>query len=537
MLSQILNFERKKSYWIIGLVLFCGLVLSCSKGEDAVSKTIKESEHLIQAKEAFLQGDWDKVIQYGEEGIKKEPDDAILSQLLLAAYVLKGDDFYKKAIEFTIKKEVLLEKNEKKFLNWARNLVKNNSQNSYSHYCLSKSMGKKKKAIGPLKKAIEINSQFSEAYSRLGMIFEEKKAWDKAEFYLKKALENSQNSKAINLWRLSFMYLSSKKYELAESYALKAIEKKTDFEMAYLTLGAIYFRMNELGKAINSWKEFVRLDPEEKIGKGIKEQILLLEKMLKNKEILLKSVSMDEEKISILKEALLQGDWNKLIEFGEKEIKENPHNLLLCHLLHSAYEFKGDPFLEKVQDFLAEIEPLFKNKKNMNKVFTWAEELTKKYPQNCYAHFHLGKSSLGMGKSGKAIESFKKAIEINPTFSEAYFRLGAIYEQVNSLNKAEYYLKKALENPQNSEAKYSISLADIYESLKEYNLAMDYALRAIEKKPDYTGAYVFIGTLYTKKGNYNLEMAKNYWEKAVQLDPNGENGKLAQEWILSLPKK
>ena len=104
MISQLLNFERKKTYWIIGLLLFLGLFLSCSRGEDEVSQTINESEHLVQAKEAFLQGDWDKVIQYGEEGIEKEPEDAIFSQLLLSAYVLKGDDFFKKAIEFTVEK-------------------------------------------------------------------------------------------------------------------------------------------------------------------------------------------------------------------------------------------------------------------------------------------------------------------------------------------------------------------------------------------------------------------------------------------------
>ena len=516
-------------------MLICGLFLSCSKREKEVVKTIKESEHLIQAKEAFLQGDWDKVIQYGEEGIEKDPEDAILCQLLLAAYLFKGDDFFKKVMEGVIEKEILLEKNRENFLNWAENLAKNNSRNSYALYCLGKSMGIKKKAIESLKKAIEINPQFSEAYARLGMIYEDKKSWDKAEFYLKKALGNSQNSEAINLWRLSNMYVSSKKDELAESYALKAIEKKADFEMAHFTLGSIYIRMGELGKAINSWKEFVRLDPEEKIGKGIKEQILSLENTLSECQLTIEKITVNRNNAAILIETLLQGDWNKLIEYGEKEVKKEPENAILCHLLSFAYWFGSDRVFEKYFEFTSEKKIVFEKIDFGSKNLKWAQKLSKKHPQNYYALLYLGYINGGIKKNKEAIIFLKKAIEINPQLYEGYYGLGMVYLEKKSWEKSEHYLRKALEYTKNSQGKCFLQISTTYAKLKEYDLALDYLLRAQEKMPKHSGVYMGLAARHFKRGD--LKTAKEYWEKVIQLDPDGEDGRRAREVLFELSKR
>ena len=535
MINQILNFKRKEIYWIIGLLLFCSLFLSCSGRKTEVIDTIQESEHLIQAKEVFLQGDWDKVIQYGEEGIEKDPEDGILIQLLFSAYILKGDDFYKKAVELAIEKKILSEKKENFFLNWAEDLAKNHSQNSYAHYCLSRAMGMKKKAIGPLKKAIEINPQFSEAYARLGMIFEDKKSWDKAEFYLKKALENSQNSEAINLWRLSNMYLSSKKYKLAESYALKAIEKKDDFEMAYLTLGSIYARMDELGKAINSWKEFVRLDPEEKIGEGVKEHILLLENTLSEGQLTIEKIIVNRNKALILIEALLQGDWNKVIEYGEKEIEKEPENVILCHLLSSAYWFGSDRLFEKYFEFTSEKKIVFEKRDFGTKNLNWAQKLSKKYPQNYYALLYLGCFNKEIKNNKEAIIFLEKAIEINPQLYEGYYDLGCIYLNKKSWKKSEHYLRKAVEHTKKAKGKCFLQLSTIYAKLKEYDLALDYLLRAQEKMPEYSGVYMGLAARHFNKGD--LKTAKDYWEKVIQLNPDGEDGRRAREVLFELSKR
>ncbi len=520
--------ERLKIYGIIGLGGLIFLSMSCDKRKIEVSDTIQESERLIQVKEAFLQGDWDKVIQYGEEGMEKEPDDEILSWLLLRAYMLKGDDFFRKAVKFENKRALLGAKTKRNLL-WAEELVRKYPQNCYAHFYLAKVQNEPKKSLAAFEKAIEINPQFAESYAGMGIEYRNKKAWDKAEYYLKKALKNQQNSEAKYLWLLADLYLLAEKHKLAESCALKAIEKKPDMESAYLTLGRTYAEMNDFEKAINTWKEFIRLVPEEKTSKELQTQVLLLENELKKKKILLKSSSVNEKDILIVKEAFLQGDWDKVIQYGEEGFKKEPNNVILCHLLHSAYEFKGDIFLEKTIEFMDEIEPIVKNKDAMDKMLTWAENLTQNYPQNYYVQVCLGKVYKALNKDGKAIKCYKKAIEINPEFAEAYYKVACIYYNKQSLNKAEEYMKKALEKTQNSKVTYYASLADVYILSKDYGLATDYLLRAIEKKPDNARFHMLLGAVHSNQGN--VKTAKIYLQEAIRLDPDGKVGKKAKEWL------
>ncbi len=283
MISQLLNFERKKTYWIIGLLLFLGLFLSCSRGEDEVSQTINESEHLIQAKEAFLQGDWDKVIQYGEEGIEKEPEDAILSQLLLSAYWFGGDRFLEKVFKFWSEKKRVFEQRDfwTKNLNWAQKLYKKHPQNYYAVLYLgylNRHTNNNKNAIIVLEKAIELNPQLYEGYYEIGITFLDKKSWKKSEEYLRKALEYTKSAKGVCFLNLAETYFGLKEYDLAIDYALRAEEKSPGNSRIYMFLGAITAIKGDLRTAKSYWEEVIKLDPDGEMGRLAQKQILSLPK-------------------------------------------------------------------------------------------------------------------------------------------------------------------------------------------------------------------------------------------------------------------
>lgn len=243
----------------------------------------------------------------------------------------------------------------------------------------------------------------------------------------------------------------------------------------------------------------------------------------------------ESENLILVRDAFLQGDWDKVIQYGEEEVKKAPNNVILCHLLASAYDFRGDLFLKKAFEFNNEKQVLFERKDSISNILDWAEKLNAKYPQNYYVRLYLGNIYRNIGWSKNAITSFKKAIEINPELYEVYYELGLIYLNKKSWNKAERYFKKAIEYSRNARGKCFMYLSEVYAGLKEDRLVIDYSLRAKEKMPDYSPIYMFLGTFYANKGD--LKMAKNYWEEVIRLDPNGEDGRLAQEWILSLPKK
>jgi len=66
----------------------------------------------------------------------------------------------------------------------------------------------------------------------------------------------------------------------------------------------------------------------------------------------------------------------------------------------------------------------------------------------------LGKFYFINGKYDKAIEEFKKAIELNPRNSETYYNLGLVYEAKNNIEEARKMYEKSVEiDPNNKLAK------------------------------------------------------------------------------------
>jgi tetratricopeptide (TPR) repeat protein len=259
------------------------LFLSCSRGEEGVSKTIKESEYLIQAKEALLQGDWDKVIQYGEEGIEKDPEDAILCQLLLSAYWFGGDRFLEKVFKFWSEKKRVFEQKDfwTKNLNWAQKLYKKHPQNYYAVLYLgylNRHTNNNKNAIIVLEKAIEINPQLYEGYYEMGITFLDKKSLKNSEDYLKKVLKYTKKAKGVCFFNLAETYFGLKEYDLAIDYALRAEEKILGNPRIYMFLGAIIAIKGDLRTAKSYWEEVIKLDPDGEMGRLAQKQMLSLPK-------------------------------------------------------------------------------------------------------------------------------------------------------------------------------------------------------------------------------------------------------------------
>jgi len=122
----------------------------------------------------------------------------------------------------------------------------------------------------------------------------------------------------------------------------------------------------------------------------------------------------------------------------------------------------------------------------------------------------------GIGKLKEAELSLRKAIELKPTFVEAYCNLGTILKELGNLQEAEFSLRRAIElNPAFAEAHYNLGniLTDLG-NLKEAELS---TRKAIELKPDYAIAHSNLGFILKELGN--LQEAELSLNKAIQLNP------------------
>ena len=103
---------------------------------------------------------------------------------------------------------------------------------------------------------------------------------------------------------------------------------------------------------------------------------------------------------------------------------------------------------------------------------------------------HVGFAYAVQEKWDDAIQSFERAISLDPRYAEAFFNLGEVYLSLANKNKDPIMLEKS---------------SEIFK-------------KSIEMDPEYSPAYFSLGKIYRQ--SENLEGAIYCWEKAVELQPD-----------------
>ena len=116
----------------------------------------------------------------------------------------------------------------------------------------------------------------------------------------------------------------------------------------------------------------------------------------------------------------------------------------------------------------------------------------------------------------KAIQSFEKAINIQPRYVNAYNNLGNLYYESGKLEKAEAFFKKAIEiNPKYFQA-YN-NLGNVYSDMGKKDEAIALYEKVLELNPEDPDAYFNLGNVYKGKGR--TEEAISAFRKVIDINP------------------
>ncbi len=120
-------------------------------------------------------------------------------------------------------------------------------------------------------------------------------------------------------------------------------------------------------------------------------------------------------------------------------------------------------------------------------------------------------------KLKEALAHFLKAVEINPSNSEAYKKASYIYAKLGDLEN-EYRLRRAAfdANPQDDFYAYQLSQF-LSNKFGDYYLALDYALKAYNINPQSVDNLQQTGWIYYSLGQ--LDKAVSFYGKALELEP------------------
>lgn len=110
------------------------------------------------------------------------------------------------------------------------------------------------------------------------------------------------------------------------------------------------------------------------------------------------------------------------------------------------------------------------------------------------AHNNIGWAYYNMGKYKEALSSFKKAVELNPGFSLAYYNMGLTYAKLKDIEKSAAAFEKA-----------------------------------VKISPGYVEAYLQLGMARVR--NNDIEGARWAFQRIIELNPGSEAAKSARDYI------
>ncbi len=333
------------------------------------------------------------------------------------------------------------------------------------------------KALENYSKGMILNPKMYELYGGRGNVYVELKEYAKAEKDYFQALSLRPDSFIVRNC-LGHMYSMSRDYPKSIKWYTEVISvyKKKDKWMGYNDRGDVYNEMGEFDKALDDFNTALNHVPPE----------------MKNYNLAKSIIYQNRGNVYYHK-----GDGNKAIADYERSIALNDGDYVSRCNLAAVYKRTG--YYYKALDLYTEALKNADNNIWQAKIYLWRGEVNELLKQR-----------------ENAKREYELAIQKDEKYADAYKFLGTVYSYEGDYDRAIKYLSKAVElDSEYWEAEYNLSIA--YLKKGNGDKTIEVARSLMRKYPDNPRGYDMCGCGYELKGMY--EMAINYIEKAIQIDP------------------
>jgi tetratricopeptide (TPR) repeat protein len=154
-------------------------------------------------------------------------------------------------------------------------------------------------------------------------------------------------------------------------------------------------------------------------------------------------------------------------------------------------------------------------------------------PQNALYRNAVGAVLLNLGRFPDAQVEFQKAVELDPTYADAYHNLGSAYAEQGKWEEAITAYKKALAQTIYStpESTYN-NLGYAYWALDRRTEAEEAFRAALQLEPKLVPSHFWLGVLLQKEGR--KDEARQHFQAARDLEPASLLGKRAAEVLKAI---
>ncbi len=386
------------------------------------------------------------------------------------------------------------------------------------------------------------------AYSRLGVIYMERKDFAEAEKYLKEAASIRPND-ALDRYNLGIAYLRQKKTAEAMEELSRAESLGENDAVMLENIGEAYFSMKNYDKSLEVYNKVRKTNERNvkilsRIAEIYYEKGELDSAYELYRKITVLEPTTENARVAYLNMGNILDDaqrFEEAIEAYQKALSISPKDDSAFYNLGIAYKHAGKPELaiaawKKASDLdsndpapLVAIADYYYERGYYDLAETEYRKITARWPQIQEPHFKMATMYYKRGNFDYAMNAYDKVIEIDSQSDLARKALinKAILiskdtKNTESVEKAKNLVQKALlMKPEDKEALFALGI--IYMKKEMYDNAMDTFYQVVKGTSDsklVADAYNNIGKCYFKKRQY--KKALQAFTRGIDEDPSSE---------------
>ncbi len=347
--------------------------------------------------------------------------------------------------------------------------------------------GKYREAKAIIEPIVEQDQTYSAAIFLLGKIYYKLGDLTKARELIDKAIEldlknqeyrdarNEMATFASKLTEGSRLY-NSADYEGAKKVYQEIIKENPNFVNAYIDLGRVCVRVEDLEGAAQNFRKAIEKDPENDSYK-------------KEFESITRRYIQDGTQL------MQRKSYAAALDKFKQAISLNPEDPL-------AYYFSAVVYLDDKNTAEALVA--------INKSIEYDPEYTK-------AHLVKGKIFTSMNDVAGAVNSFRKAIELDPEYVDAWKNIGYVYYKTRQYDDAIPAYKEVIKLDPGYASAYA-NMGAIYIEQKKFNEAVSSLGKAVEYNPRDINSIYRLAHSYNNVGK--CDKAKETAQTVFKIKPN-----------------
>ena len=357
--------------------------------------------------------------------------------------------------------------------------------------------GKFEEAIAVYKKMLVNEPGSLESYKALSDIYIRMENLEEASLYFNRILDITPHDPLVLSWQ-GFILNRLERYREARDVIEKGIQIYPDSPELHFVYGEVLFNLGDLDKSKQEYEKTIELTP------------------------------LNVQAYEGLGRVWFRiGDMEKAVSFYKKGLDVHSGNASIYNNLGNAYLNMGrfDDALYNYKKAL-EINPRFTEVKynicmikekigSSDKALDCYSILIEK-DSHVEAMNNAGNILVGKGDIDKALDLFKRALDIKPDYVDALYNLGAIYLEKKEYGKALGYFERVL-SQKNEDPGTLNSIGIIALATGDIKKAAEYLEKAASLVPDDPGIHFNLGIALVKKGD--IKSALFHFKKTLKLDP------------------